>query len=498
MSKNNTAELSIESVLFASADKLRGSIEPSEYKYVVLGLIFLKYISDSFEIKYKELIEEGEGFEEDRDAYLSEGIFYTPKNSRWETIQSHAKSDDIGEKINEAMEAIERDNKSLKNILPKNYNRASLTKYNLGELIDLFTNKIKFDNLQEEKDILGRVYEYFISNFATSEGKKGGEFYTPRSIVKTLVEIIKPYKGKVYDPCCGSGGMFIQSEKFLQEHGHNTLDIYIHGQEMTESTRRLCIMNLAIRGINGNLGDIPADTLRNDLHKDLKAEFVLANPPFNQKDWGHNILESDVRWKYGVPPSGNANYAWLQHILHHMSYKGVAGVVLANGSMSATKEEFKIRQNMIKSGVVEAMISLPSQMFFSTQIPACLWILRKGRTNKEILFIDARELGFMADRTSKEFAKEDIDLISGTYDKFRAVKDYEDEIGFCKSASLEEIEKQDWVLTPGRYVGIKEETEDLEPFADEFSRLQKTLNEQLSQEKKLNLEIQKQLSKVKV
>lgn len=501
MAKNNSADLNLEQHLFTMADKLRGTLSPSEYKYVVLGLIFLKYISDSFEIKYNELKAEGEGFEEDQDEYLAEGVFFVPAEARWSTISQHAKSDKIGEVIDDAMTAVEKYNQSLKNVLPKNYNRPTLSKHNLGEIIDLFTNKINFNgNLNEEKDILGRVYEYFISQFASTEGKRGGEFYTPKSIVETLVEMIKPYKGKVYDPCCGSGGMFVQSEKFTVAHGHNIQDIYVHGQEFNDSTRRLCMMNLAIRGIHGNLGDRPDDTLRNDLHKTLKADFVLANPPFNQSEWGQESLEKDARWKYGTPPKGNANYAWLQHIIHHLNGNGVAGVVLANGSMStATKEELVIREAMIKAGVVEAMVALPGQMFFSTQIPACLWILRKNRTaGDKTLFIDARETGFMADRTHKEFKDDDIAKIVKTYDAFRSGENYEDEAGFCKSASLEEIEKNSWVLTPGRYVGIKASEVDSEPFAEKFPRLMGELKAQIAKEAELNAEIEKQLEKVEV
>ncbi|MCT4552909.1 MAG: type I restriction-modification system subunit M [Alphaproteobacteria bacterium] len=530
MAKNSSSDLSIEKVLFAGADKLRGAIDPSEYKYVVLGLIFLKYISDSFEIKYNTLVEEGYGSEEDRDEYLADGIFFCPEIARWSYISKYAKSDDIGEIIDNAMIAIEKENSNLKGVLPKNYNRASLNKNNLGGLIDLFTNNISFGDLNEEKDVLGRVYEYFISNFASTEGKRGGEFYTPKSIVKTLVEIIKPYKGKVYDPCCGSGGMFIQSEKFTVAHGHRVQDIWIHGQEYNESTRRLCLMNLAIRGINGNIGESSDDTLRNDLHKTLKADYILANPPFNQSEWGHDILANDVRWSYGLPPKGNANYAWLQHMIHHLNHNGVAGVVLANGSMStATNGELEVRKNMIKDGVVEAIVALPGQMFFSTQIPACLWILRKGRSaeeKKKTLFIDAREIGFMADRVHKEFTDEDIANISTTYDKWKSksvsaglstgsglfydakttrvkghvlVKDdYKDIAGFCKSASLEEIEKNDWVLTPGRYVGIAESEEDSEPFEEKFPRLLSELKVQIKKETDLNEEILKQMSKVEV
>lgn len=504
------ADLDFEEKLWQAADKMRNNIDPAEYKHVVLGLIFLKYISDSFDEKYKALLEEGEGFEEDRDEYTSENIFWVPKIARWENIKANAKktnvdlgngkTGDIGNLIDVAMVEIEKENITLKGVLNKNYGRPDLDKTRLGELVDLISNISVGDEASRKKDILGRVYEYFLSRFASAEGKGGGEFYTPKSIVKTLVEMIEPYKGRVYDPCCGSGGMFVQSESFVEEHQGRIGDISIYGQESNPTTWRLCKMNLAIRGIEGNLGAHHADTFHNDLHKTLKADFILANPPFNISDWGGERLTEDIRWKYGTPPTGNANYAWLQHMVHHLSPNGVAGVVLANGSLSSnTSSEGEIRKAMIEDDLVDCIIAMPSSLFYSTGIPVCIWILNrnkaapplnlplaKGETSKqrgrkgETLFIDARKMGEMVTRKLRELTVEDINKIAETYHNWRNIDGkYEDVKGFCKSAKLEEIKGHEYILTPGRYVGIEEEEGDGIPFKKKWKILQVSLRSSL-------------------
>ena len=480
-----TTNVGFEEKLWSAADKLRSNMDAAEYKHVVLGLIFLKYVSDSFEEKYRQLLSEGYGDEEDRDEYLAENVFWVPKEARWSVIKSHATSPDIGKIIDDAMEAIERENDSLKGVLTKNYSRPELDKTRLGELVTLFTNIEVGSTAAQEKDVLGRVYEYFLSKFASAEGKLGGEFYTPSCIVRTLVEMIEPFEGQIFDPACGSGGMFCQSARFVKEHQGNVRDISIFGQESNPTTWKLAKMNLAIRGLEANLGKHNADSFHDDQHKTLKANYILANPPFNISDWGGERLQDDVRWKYGIPPVGNANFAWLQHMIHHLNpIGGVAGTVLANGSLSSnTSNEGEIRKNMINGDVVECIVSLPGQLFYSTGIPVSLWILRKGKTEysqNKILFIDARNLGHMIDRKVRELSEEDIQQIASTYQNWRQGKEYEDVKGFCKSATLKEVSDQDYILTPGRYVGIAEQEEDSEPFEEKMKKTIGNLDGELS------------------
>lgn len=497
----STANIGFEETLWKSADKLRGSMDSAEYKYVVLGLIFMKYISDKFETKYQELIEEGDGFEEDRDEYESENIFWVPKEARWDYIKDNAKDPKIGQIIDDAMILIEKENPTLKGVLDKRYARPELDKRRLGELIDLISI-IKLHK-NGEKDLLGRVYEYFLGQFASSEGKGGGEFYTPTSVVKTLVEMIEPYKGRIYDPACGSGGMFIQSEKFLEEHQGRIDDLSIYGQELNATTWKLCKMNLAIRGLEGNIGPHQSDTFHDDLHKTLKADYVLANPPFNISDWGGNKLTEDVRWKYGVPPEGNANYAWLEHIIYHLAPNGVAGVVLANGALSSnTSNEGVIRKNLIEAKIVDAIVALPDKLFYSTGIPVSLWILNRNKKDNpkyrkredEILFIDGRNLGNMVDRRHRELSKDDIKKIADTYHNYRNIDGaYEDIQGFCKAAKLDEVREHEYVLTPGRYVGIEEQEDDGIPFEEKMEALTSELGELFAKSRSLEDEIRKNL-----
>lgn len=496
-----TANVGFEETLWKAADKLRGSVDSGEYKHVVLGLIFLKYISDKFETKYNELLEEGEGFEEDRDEYTYENIFWVPVESRWNYIKDHAKDVKIGQIIDDAMIHIEKENPVLTGVLDKRYARPELDKRRLGELIDLIST-IKLHG-NGEKDLLGRVYEYFLGKFASAEGKGGGEFYTPTSVVKTLVELIEPYKGRIYDPACGSGGMFIQSEKFVREHQGKVDDLSIYGQELNSTTWKLCRMNLAIRGLDGNLGPHHADTFHDDLHKSLKADYILANPPFNISDWGGSSLTDDVRWKFGTPPEGNANYAWLQHMVYHMAPNGVAGIVLANGSLSSnTSNEGEIRKNLINGDLVDCIVSLPGSLFYSTAIPVCLWILNRNKKQhgkfrnreNEILFIDARNLGTMVDRRHRELSDEDINKIAQAYHNWRNEDDkYEDVQGFCKSEKIEEVREHDYVLTPGRYVGIEEAEDDGVPFEEKMEKLTSELGELFAESRYLEDEIKKNL-----
>jgi type I restriction enzyme M protein len=493
----NTTTVGFEDKLWLAADKLRGSMDAAEYKHVALGLIFLKYVSDSFSEKYEELLEEGEGFEEDKDEYLAENIFWVPLEARWSKIAAYATSVDIGKKIDTAMELIEKENPSLKGVLTKNYSRPELDKTRLGELVTLFTNIDMGSDIAKERDILGRVYEYFLSKFASQEGKLGGEFYTPSGIVRTLVEILEPYSGRVYDPCCGAGGMFVQSAKFVKEHQGNINNISVYGQESNPTTWKLAKMNLALRQIEADLGTHNADTFHEDLHKTLKANFILANPPFNISDWGGDKIQEDIRWKYGVPPTGNANYAWLQHMIYHLAPNGVMGSVLANGSLSSnTSNEGVIRTNMVKDDIVDCIVAMPGQLFYTTGIPVSLWIMRKGKgenTRGKVLFIDARNLGHMVDRRTKELSEEDIKKIADTYHNWKDGNDYEDVQGFCKSTCIEEIAEHDYVLTPGRYVGIEEIEDDGVPFDEKMEAFTSELGELFAKSRRLEEEIRKNL-----
>jgi len=503
----NGATLGFETKLWQAADKLRSNMDAAEYKHVVLGLIFLKYISDAFEEHHKKLVaEKKSGADpEDPDEYRAFNIFWVPKEARWSFLQANAKQPTIGKVVDDAMVAIERDNKTLKGVLSKDYARPALDKQRLGELIDLVGTIGLGDRENRSKDILGRVYEYFLGQFASAEGKKGGQFYTPRCVVRLLVEMLAPYKGRVYDPCCGSGGMFVQSEKFIEEHGGKVGDISIYGQESNSTTWRLAKMNLAIRGIDANLGPEPADSFHRDLHPDLKADFVLANPPFNDSDWKGELLRGDKRWKYGVPPTSNANFAWVQHFIHHVSPTGVAGFVLANGSMSSNQSgEGEIRKSLIESDLVDCMVALPPQLFYSTQIPACLWFVARDKRNTrfrdrrgQVLFIDARRLGTMIDRVHRELTTEDIRKIADTYHAWRGnkarVEGYADILGFCKAATLEGIRKHGHVLTPGRYVGAEVAEEDNEPFDEKMKRFVSLLKKQIAETQKLDAAIKDNL-----
>ncbi len=496
-----TTNVGFEEKLWQAADKLRSNMDAAEYKHVVLGLIFLKYVSDSFEEKYQALLEEGYGDEEDRDEYLADNIFWVPKEARWSEIQKHATNADIGSVIDHAMETLENENNTLKGVLTKNYSRAELDKTRLGELVTLFTNIEVGSTAAQERDVLGRVYEYFLSKFASAEGKLGGEFYTPSCIVRTLVEMIEPFEGQILDPACGSGGMFCQSARFVKEHQGNIRDISIFGQESNPTTWKLAKMNLAIRQLEANLGRHNADSFHDDQHKTLKANYILANPPFNVSDWGGERLQDDIRWKYGIPPVGNANFAWLQHMIHHLSPAGgVCGTVLANGSLSSnTSNEGNIRKNMIIGDVVECIVAMPGQLFYSTGIPVSLWILRKGKTEQsqnKVLFIDARKLGHMIDRKVRELSEDDIRKIADTYQNWRQEKGYEDIQGFCKEVALEEIEAQGYILTPGRYVGIEQEDDDSEPFEEKMERLTSELSEMFRESIELQEEIRKNLGAI--
>jgi len=498
----------LEKKLWSSADKLRSNMDAAEYKHVVLGLIFLKYISDTFEEIHYMLENQKEDFSdpEDRDEYISRNVFWVPPEARWDYLQRNAKQPNIGRMIDDAMEVIERDNPSLKGVLPTNYSRPSLDRQRLGELIDLIGSITLGSSEARSRDLLGRVYEYFLGQFADAEGKKGGQFYTPKSIVQLLVEMIEPYRGRVFDPCCGSGGMFVQSEKFIQAHQGKLDDIHIFGQESNQTTWKLCRMNLAIRNIDSDeVRWNNEGSFLNDAHKDLKADFILANPPFNDSDWKGDLLREDVRWKYGVPPVGNANFAWVQHFIHHLAPTGIAGFVLANGSMSSnTSNEGEIRKSIIEADLVDCMVALPPQLFFNTGIPACLWFVTRDKKNNkfrdrrgEMLFIDARNMGTMIDRRHRVLTDDDIKKISQTYHAWRGeLEGYQDVKGFCKSAKLEEVRQQNWVLTPGRYVGSEEKEEDMEEFNEKMQRLTSELSEQFKKSKELEEEIRKNLERI--
>lgn len=499
---NNGATLGFEKKLWLAADALRSNMDAAEYKHVVLGLIFLKYISDAFEEQHALLeAEASEGADpEDPDEYRAANVFWVPKEARWSVLKSNAKQPQIGRIVDDAMLAIEKDNPSLKGVLPKEYARPALDKRRLGQLIDMVSDIGLGDEASKSKDILGRVYEYFLSQFASAEGKKGGQFYTPRHVVRLLVEMLAPYKGRVYDPCCGSGGMFVQSVEFVKAHqsgngngGKAASDVSVFGQESNPTTWRLARMNLALRGIDGNLGPEHADSFHHDLHPDLKADCVLANPPFNDSNWGGDLLRDDKRWVYGIPPASNANFAWVQHFIHHLSPNGMAGFVLANGSMSSNQSgEGEIRKAIIEADLVDCMIALPGQLFYSTQIPVCLWFLTRDKGNGrfrdrhgETLFIDARKMGTLVDRVHRELTDEDIRTIADTYHAWRGDPDcsdeYADVLGFCKSATTDDIRHHGHVLTPGRYVGAAEAEDDGEPFDEKMSRLTARLREQMEE-----------------
>ena len=509
----------IKKTLWATADKLRANMDAAEYKHLVLGLIFVKYISDTFAARRAELTARlanpadeyyfGEASPaqlaaelEDRDYYKEANVFWVPETARWESLRASAKQPDIGKRIDDALTLIETENPKLKGILDKRYARAQLPDGRLGELVDLISTIGFGDNPSLARDTLGQVYEYFLGMFASAEGKRGGQFYTPASIVKTLVAVLSPHSGQVYDPCCGSGGMFVQSEKFIEAHGGKLGDVSIYGQESNPTTWRLAAMNLAIRGIDFNLGREPGDTFTRNQHPDLRADFILANPPFNISDWWHGNLEGDPRWVYGDPPQGNANYAWLQHMLHHLKPTGRAGIVLANGSMSSSQNnEGVIRAAMVDADVVEVMIALPGQLFFNTQIPACLWFLTKQKKRKgEVLFIDARKLATMISRVQSEFTDEVIARIAETVAAWRgqveegaAITEYEDVPGFCRSVPLTEIAQHGHVLTPGRYVGAEEVENDDEAFADKMQKLAEKLGEQMAKGAELDALIRQKL-----
>jgi len=497
---DTTANLGFEAKLWAAADALRNNMDAAEYKHVVLGLIFLKYISDAFEAKHAELeAQRKQGADpEDRDEYRGAGIFWVPKEARWSHLKASAPQPTIGTLVDDAMAAIERDNSTLKGVLPKDFGRTGLDKQRLGQIINLVSDIALGSAADRAKDTLGRVYEYFLARFASAEGKSGGQFYTPSHVVRVLVEMLAPYRGRVYDPCCGSGGMFVSSEKFIEAHAGKLGDISIYGQESNYTTWRLAKMNLAIRGIDAQIGH--GDTFHADKHPDLKADYVLANPPFNDSDWRGELLKDDQRWAYGVPPAGNANYAWVQHFIHHLAPNGLAGFVLANGSMSSGQSgEGEIRKAIVEADLVDCMVALPGQLFYSTQIPVCLWFLTRNKKNGrfrdrrgETLFIDARKLGTMADRVHRELVDLDVAKIAGTYHAWRGDKDagaYADVAGFCKAAKVDDIRAHGHVLTPGRYVGAEALADDGEPFAAKMQRLSATLRAQQAEGARLDAAI---------
>ena len=497
MAVQNNANIGFEKQIWDAACVLWGHIPAAEYRKVIVGLIFLRYISSAFEKRYEQLVEEGDGFEDDKDAYAEDNIFFVPEDARWSKIASAAHTPEIGTVIDDAMRAIEKENTTLKNVLPKNYASPDLDKRVLGEVVDLFTN-MDMGDTEESKDLLGRTYEYCIQQFAAYEGVKGGEFYTPASIVKTIVAILKPFKNcRVYDPCCGSGGMFVQSAKFIQAHSGKRGEIAVYGQESNADTWKMAKMNMAIRGIDADFGPYQADTFFNDLHKTLKADFIMANPPFNLSNWGQDKLKDDVRWKYGTPPAGNANYAWIQHMIHHLAPNGKIGLVLANGALSSQSSgEGEIRKNIIQADLVEGIVALPTQLFYSVTIPVTLWFISKNKKQKgKTLFIDARKMGYMVDRKHRDFTDEDIQKLSDTFTSFQDGT-LEDVKGFCAVADLKEIEKQDFILTPGRYVGIEEVKDDGEPFEEKMTRLTSELSDMFAKSHELEDEIRKKLGAI--
>ena len=507
MAEKNTADIGFEKQIWNAACVLRGNMDASEYKGVVLGLIFLKYISDRFEDKYNQLVADGDGFEEDRDEYTSEGIFFVPTGARWSDVSAKAHDPEIGQVIDDAMRAIEKENARLKDILPKNFARPELDKRRLGEVVDLFTN-IKMIEHGSEKDILGRTYEYCLSMFAEQEGKRGGEFFTPSCVVRTLVEVLQPFKGRVYDPCCGSGGMFVQSAKFVENHSGNINDISIYGQDSNPTTWKLAQMNLAIRGIEPDLGKYAADTFLDDQHPTMRADYIMANPPFNLSNWGAEQLKDDVRWQYGMPPASNANFAWLQHMIYHLAPGGRMGMVLANGSLSSQSGgEGDIRKNIVNADLVDCIIAMPTQLFYTTQIPVSLWFISKRKKQAgKTLFIDARKMGVMVSRKLRELTdgtkeeyknedgtlKNDIKKIADTYNAY-VNGTLEDVKGFCAVVDTEKIAEQDYILTPGRYVGVEEQEDDGEPFEEKMARLTSELSDLFKQSHKLEAEIKEKL-----
>lgn len=499
MAEKNNANIGFEKQIWDAACVLWGHIPAAEYRKVIVGLIFLRYISAAFERRYKELVEEGDGFEDDIDAYTMENVFFVPKEARWETIAAVAHTSEIGVVIDNAMKAIEADNKSLKNVLPKNYASPDLDRVVLGDVVDIFTNDIDMSDTEANEDLLGRTYEYCIAKFAEKEGASGGEFYTPSSIVKTLVEILRPFENcRVYDPCCGSGGMFVQSAKFIKAHNGRRGAISVYGQEANADTWKMAKMNMAIRGIDANFGPYQADTFTNDLHKTLKADFILANPPFNYHPWNQERLVDDIRWKYGLPPAGNANYAWIQHMIHHLAPNGKIGLVLANGALSTqTSGEGEIRKKIIEDDKIEGIIAMPTQLFYSVTIPVTLWFITDNKKQKgKTLFIDARNMGHMVDRKHRDLDDEkDIKLLADTFQAFQNGT-LEEKRGFCAIATTEDIAKQDYVLTPSRYVGNEEKEEDDEPFEEKMARLTSELSDMFAKSHELEDEIRKKLGAI--
>ena len=497
MAEKTSANIGFEKQIWDAACVLWGHIPAADYRKVIIGLIFLRYISSAFDKRYQELVAEGDGFENDPDAYIEENVFFVPESARWDKIASAAHKPEIGTVIDNAMRAIENDNKKLKNVLPKNYASPDLDKRVLGDVVDLFTN-MDMGGTEDSKDLLGRTYEYCIAQFAAYEGVKGGEFYTPASIVKTIVSVLKPFSNcRVYDPCCGSGGMFVQSEKFTQAHTGKRGTISVYGQESNADTWKMAKMNMAIRGIDADFGPHQADTFFNDLHPTLKADFIMANPPFNLSNWGQDKLKDDKRWKFGIPPASNANYAWIQHMIHHLASNGKLGLVLANGALATQSSgEGEIRKNIIEADLVEGIIALPTQLFYSVTIPVTLWFISKNKKQKgKTLFIDARKMGYMVDRKHRDFKEEDIQKLADTFTAFQEGT-LEDVKGFCAVATLQDIAKQDYILTPGRYVGIEEQEDDGEPFEEKMTRLTSELSDMFKKSHELEDEIREKLKAI--